>query len=125
MQNQHLCRKKLEELGKSEKVNVPLRKPIGAGIAHFGVGAFHRSHQALYTQIAMDQEESQAEWGIIGVGIMPFDLKMNQVLKKQDFLYTLVDKAPQGKSAYHVINSIVDHIYAAEGTTELLEKVGE
>ena len=72
----------------------------------------------------MDQDESQTEWGIIGVGIMPFDLKMNQVLKKQNFMYTLVEKAPEGNPSYRIVNSIMDHIYAAEDTVEMLEKVG-
>ena len=125
MQKQALCQEKLDEFKENDKVNIPKRKPTSSGIAHFGVGAFHRSHQALYSQLAMDSDEDQTSWGIVGVGIMAFDLKMNQVLKKQDYLYTLVEKAPEGTPEYRIINSIIDHIYAAEDTKELLEKVSD
>lgn len=85
-----LCGKALHGLSEhSPRIIPPKTKEISAGIAHFGVGAFHRSHQALYTQLAME-EKGEKCWGIIGVGIMPFDLKMNKVLKNQDYLYSLV-----------------------------------
>ena len=36
-----------------------LKKPVGtpksSKIAHFGVGVFHRAHQSLYTQLAMEK----------------------------------------------------------------------
>jgi len=38
-----------------------------AGIVHFGIGAFHRAHQAVYTDNAMNAGER--DWGIIGVSL--------------------------------------------------------
>ena len=38
-----------------------------AGILHLGVGAFHRSHQALYTEDAIN--EAGGSWRIIGAGM--------------------------------------------------------
>ena len=123
MQGQALSNLILPELAKNMKVSLPKHRPTGTGIAHFGVGAFHRSHQAFYTQLTMNEDESQVNWGIVGVGIMPFDFKMNQILKKQDYMFSLVEKSPSEEVAYTIVNSITDHIYAAEDISELLEKV--
>lgn len=123
MQNS-LNSKSIQHLSSTPTLVLPKNRPTGSAIAHFGVGAFHRSHQALYTQLAMDEDQQQCEWGIIGVGIMPFDLKMNKVLNAQDFLYTLVEKAPEGEPVYRIISSITQHIYAVDDIRELVTKVG-
>ena len=38
------------------------------GIAHIGVGGFHRAHQAFYTDALMNTGEG-LDWGICGVGL--------------------------------------------------------
>jgi len=37
------------------------------GIVHFGIGAFHRAHQAWYTDLCMD--DGEADWAISGVSL--------------------------------------------------------
>lgn len=74
-------------------------------IVHLGLGAFHRSHQAWYTQHAGDS----AEWGIASfTGRRP---DAAAALSEQDGLYTLVERADGGDS-FEVIASIVQ---AADG----------
>jgi mannitol 2-dehydrogenase len=58
-------------------------------IYHLGVGGFHRSHQAVYLNDSMSRGE---HWGLVGVGILPFDLKMYEALKSQDYLYTVMSR---------------------------------
>ena len=70
------------------------RSQVGVGIVHFGVGGFHRAHQAMYVDALMDQGKA-LDWGICGVGVMPFDLKMRDAMVSQDCLYTLVLKDPR------------------------------
>jgi mannitol 2-dehydrogenase len=53
---------------------------IQAGIMHFGVGAFHRSHQALYLDKVLANTRS-TEWGLVGVGLLSFDLPMRDAMK--------------------------------------------
>ena len=43
---------------------------IGTGIAHIGVGGFHRAHQAAYTDALMNTGEG-LDWGICGIGTRP------------------------------------------------------
>ena len=51
------------------------RTKVTPGILHFGVGAFHRSHQALTIDRLLAAGEG-FDWGIIGVGLLPNDFKM-------------------------------------------------
>ncbi|MGO3058136.1 MAG: mannitol dehydrogenase family protein, partial [Halomonas sp.] len=72
-------------------IGTPLydRSTITPGIVHIGVGGFHRAHQAMYLDALMNQGLA-LDWGIVGVGVMPGDRRMQQVLAAQDHLYTLV-----------------------------------
>ncbi|MGH3561328.1 MAG: mannitol dehydrogenase family protein, partial [Mycobacterium sp.] len=63
------------------------RANVGIGIVHFGVGGFHRAHQAAYIDQLLRQGRAQG-WGICGVGVLPDDRRMRDVLHAQDGLYT-------------------------------------
>lgn len=62
------------------------RDLISVGVVHVGVGGFHRAHQAMYLDRLMTQGAA-LDWGICGVGILPTDRLMKQVLDAQDGLY--------------------------------------
>lgn len=69
-----------------------LRHPVRA--AHLGLGAFHRAHQAWYTQAANDAEGRGEGWGIAAfTGRSP---EAARVLAAQDAVYTLVERGPSG-----------------------------
>lgn len=98
------------------------RDEVTVGIVHFGVGGFHRAHQAMYVDRLLEQGGAK-EWGICGVGVLPGDQKMAEVMAAQDGLYTLVLENPDGTRDARVIGSIVDYRYAPddrEGVVELL-----
>ena len=65
------------------------RNRVSVGMVHFGVGGFHRSHQAMYLDRLMNLGLA-LDWGICGVGVMPADEAMRDALSGQDGLYTLV-----------------------------------
>jgi mannitol 2-dehydrogenase len=98
------------------------RTKLTAGILHFGVGAFHRSHQALTIDRLMEQGKAQ-DWAIIGVGLLPSDSRMRDALITQDCLYTLITKHASGKFDYQVIGSIIDYIFAPDESEKLLAKL--
>lgn len=98
------------------------RDGVGVGVVHFGVGGFHRAHQAAYIDRLL-QRGLAREWGICGVGVLPADRRMRDALRAQDGLYTLVLRNPDGSRDARVIGSIVDYRYAPddpEATIELL-----
>lgn len=74
-----------------------------ARMAHLGLGAFHRSHQAWYT--ARANESSGEAWGIVAfTGRRP---DAADALRAQDCRYTLVTRSADGDSS-EVIDTIVD-----------------
>lgn len=96
------------------------RSKVKTGIVHFGVGGFHRAHQAMYLDRLMNKGEA-LDWGICGVGVMPSDQRMRDALNSQDGLYTLMVKHPDGHYEATVIGSIVDFLYAPDDPEAVLE----
>ncbi|MCW2812498.1 MAG: uxuB [Friedmanniella sp.] len=100
------------------------RTQVRTGIVHFGVGGFHRAHQAMYLDALMEQRKA-LDWGICGVGVMPFDLRMRQAMDAQDCLYTLVLKDPAGGWEPRIIGSIVEYLYAPDDAEAVIEKMAD
>jgi mannitol 2-dehydrogenase len=96
------------------------RGSVTVGIAHIGAGHFHRAHQAMYIDRLL-QAGVAREWGICGVGVMPADWTMRDVLNDQDGLYTLILEKPDGSRHAQVIGSIIDYRYAPDDPESALE----
>jgi mannitol 2-dehydrogenase len=118
----HLDAAHLAELG----VPVPGydRSAVTAGIVHFGVGGFHRAHQAMYLDRLMEQGLA-LDWGICGVGVMASDARMRDTMAAQDCLYTLVLKDPDGTWTPKVIGSVVGYLYAPDDPGAVIEKMAD
>jgi len=100
------------------------RSQVTAGIVHFGVGGFHRAHQAMYLDRLLNEGEA-TEWGICGVGVLEADRRMKEALEQQDHLYTLVLKHPDGRLEPRVIGSIVDYLLAPDDPQAVVEKLAD
>jgi mannitol 2-dehydrogenase len=100
------------------------RSQLTAGIVHFGVGGFHRAHQALVIDRLLNQGQA-SEWAICGIGLMPRDQAMRQVMADQDCLYTLVEKSADGSRTARVVGSIIEYHYAPEDVEVVLEKLAD
>ncbi len=98
------------------------RDLVTPGLVHIGVGGFHRAHQAMYHDRLMNQGVA-LDWGICGVGVMPADLRMKQVLQAQDGLHTLVIKHADGSWEPRVIGSIVEYLFAPDDEEAVIEKM--
>ena len=70
-------------------------------IVHLGLGAFHRAHQAWYTQHASDG----AQWGIAAFTGRRPDAAM--ALAAQDGLFTLIERGGNGDT-FELMTSIVE-----------------
>lgn len=104
---------------KSAKIKLPSydRGAIECGIVHFGVGNFHRAHQAVYCDDLLCQGETQ--WGITGVSLRSPTIR--DALAPQDFLYT---QATLGEKAeYRIIGSIKDILVAPENPAAVIDAV--
>ena len=98
------------------------RDLVTPGVVHFGVGGFHRAHQAMYHDRLLNQGTA-LDWGICGVGVMAADRRMKEALDAQDGLYTLVLKHSDGTYEPRVIGSIVEYLFAPDDPEAVIEKM--
>src|SRR5690625_1857073 len=96
------------------------RRQVTTGIVHFGVGGFHRAHQAMYLDTLMNRGQA-LDWGICGVGVLPADKRMGEVMAAQDGLYTLVLKHADGHYEPRVIGSIINYKFAPDEPQGVIE----
>ena len=84
------------------------RAALRPGIVHFGVGNFHRAHQAVYLDSLFNQGLDQ-DWAIIGAGVRANDAEMRQKLGSQDYLTTVVEQEADHSSA-RVTGAMIDFL---------------
>ncbi len=100
------------------------RARVTPGIVHFGVGNFHRAHEAVYLDDLMNQGEAH-EWGICGVGVLAQDVRMRDALAAQDGLYTLVLRHSDGRLEPRVIGSIVKYLFAPDDPWGVVDQLAD
>ena len=90
------------------------RKAVTTGIVHLGIGAFHRAHQAVYTD---DVLAADGRWSIVAASLRSPDTA--DALGPQDGLYTVSVRSRDGESL-RVVGAISRVIVAPEAVDELL-----
>lgn len=93
--------------------------PVTVGIVHLGIGAFHRAHQAAYTDALLSENPS---WGICGVSLRSPETR--DALQPQDGLYTLAVQDGEG-SDLSVIGSVVELLCAPEDPEAVLRRMAD
>ncbi|KXO91351.1 mannitol dehydrogenase family protein [Tsukamurella pseudospumae] len=101
------------------------RDAATAAIVHFGVGGFHRAHQATYLDTLLSVDPAAGDWGIVGVGLRPADAAMRDALLPQDCLYTLTLKHPDGAVATGVLGAIFGYLYAPDDPEAVIERLAD
>lgn len=96
------------------------RKQLKAGIVHLGIGAFHRAHQAVYTDDIL--QAGAQEWGIIGVSLRSPDTR--DALALQDGLYTITVRSTAHEQV-RVIGSVVQLLVAPENPQTVMDALCE
>ncbi|HEX4550311.1 mannitol dehydrogenase family protein [Pseudomonas sp.] len=94
------------------------------GIAHIGVGGFHRAHQAYYTDALMNTGQA-LDWAICGVGLRAEDRRARDDLKEQDYLFTLFELGDSDDTEVRVIGAIRDMLLAEDGAQVLIDKLAD
>ena len=74
------------------------RQRLRAGIVHFGVGNFHRAHQAVYLDRLMNAGHAH-DWAIIGVATRQPDIAVRDDLAAQNYLHSVVEQTAHGSTA--------------------------
>ncbi|UVO53389.1 mannitol dehydrogenase family protein [Sphingomonas sp. SUN039] len=94
------------------------RAAQAAGIVHFGIGAFHRAHQAVYTDAAMNAGD--VDWGIVGVSLRSANVA--EQMNPQDGLYTVAARSSDGV-ATRLIGAVQTVLVAADNPSDVAEAV--
>jgi mannitol 2-dehydrogenase len=98
----------LPALARTARVPNYRRADLKAGIVHFGIGNFHRAHQAVYCDDLFNAGLDH-DWAIVGAGVMASDHKVREILAGQDYLTTVVEQEA-GKSEARVTGAMIDYI---------------
>lgn len=91
------------------------------GIVHLGIGAFHRAHQAVYTQDAF-AATGDDRWGICGVTQRSDRVKRQ--LADQDGLYGVLERAVD-HTGVRVVGQVREVLYPAEQNAELMARIAD
>ncbi|WP_339617358.1 mannitol dehydrogenase family protein [uncultured Gilvimarinus sp.] len=87
-------------------------------IVHIGIGAFSRAHQALYTQVA--NEKADSDWSIVGVSLRSPGVR--NILKKQDYLYTIMERSLTEKNV-RCITCLENILVGSEDAGSVIEQI--
>ena len=99
------------------------RAALSPGIVHIGLGNFHRAHQAWYLHRLMQQGQA-LDWAIIGAGVREFDRAHRAKLAAQDYLTTLIELDPEGRSA-EIIGSMMGYVPIEEDNAPLIAQMAD
>lgn len=115
-----LSRSTLSDLSQHVRVPTYRRESCVPRIVHFGVGGFHRAHQAVYADDLLGA--GNGDWAIAGAGVLDRDAAMRDALGSQDHLYTVVEQSPDDRSA-RIVGSIVEYHHAPSDPEALLSRL--
>lgn len=116
-----LSRQTLGELPEDVRRPTYDQAALSAGIVHIGLGNFHRAHQAWYLHRLM-QQGAALDWAIIGAGVRAGDAAQRDRLAAQDYLTTLIELDPKGRSA-EVISSMIGFVPVEEDNAALIAQM--
>lgn len=98
------------------------RSRLKSRIVHLGFGAFHRAHQALFTNEML--EKTGSDWGICEVNLVGGEALIKQ-LREQNHLYTVAEKGAQATQV-KMIGSVTESLHPAlDGKAAVLAKMTE
>lgn len=90
------------------------------GIVHFGIGAFHRAHQAWYTDLALSTGER--DWLICGVSLR--SRSVAEQLNPQDGLYTMTERSGDAASN-RLIGAVREVLFAPEQAEAVIARIAD
>ena len=91
------------------------RGRLKPGLVHLGLGAFHRAHQAVFTEDAIGAQGG--DWGIVGASLRRPDDP--DALAAQDCLYTI--ETLDRTASYRVMGVMKEALFAPRDAQRLLQ----
>ncbi|WP_231634502.1 mannitol dehydrogenase family protein [Novosphingobium sp. KN65.2] len=111
------CRSTLQHIRVENRFGYD-RDAQATGIVHFGIGAFHRAHQAWYTDRAMDAGDR--DWMILGVSLRSAGVSLE--MNPQDGLYTVTERSGTSMKS-RLVGAVRDVLLAAGESDRLIRQL--
>lgn len=102
------------------------RDAVKVGIAHFGVGNFHRVHEAVYLDRCLHLPDHEG-WGIVGVGLSDTAAARQKAsaLGAQNGLYSVTEFAPDGAANRRIVGALCRYMHAPEDPEAVLAQLSD
>ena len=110
-----LAQQSLGDLAKDLPIPAYDRTRLLPGIVHLGLGAFHRAHQALYTEAVV--AKGDLRWGIVGVSLR--DPGVPKLLAAQDHLYSVTERHGE-QSKCRIVGVLREALYAPRQLAQVI-----
>lgn len=98
------------------------RSALRAGIMHFGVGNFHRAHQAAYLDDLFGLGLGH-DWALVGAGVFEGEKAGREKLAEQDWLTTVVEQ-DEGHMSARVTGSMIDFVTPGDAAA-IIERLAD
>jgi fructuronate reductase len=103
-----------------EAVARPAWRGAGIGQVHLGIGAFHRAHQAWYTDAAL--AAGGGDWRIGGISLRSADVARR--LNPQDGLYLLAERSAASERL-QLMTAVADVLVAPEDPAAAIARIAD
>ncbi|MGH6615793.1 mannitol dehydrogenase family protein [Sphingomonas sp.] len=94
------------------------RAGIGTGVVHLGIGAFHRAHQAVFFEHALNAGDLR--WGVTGASLR--SPAVHEALAPQDGLYSVVTRDGAAERV-QVVGAVRDVLVAPRDPAALVARL--
>ena len=98
------------------------RARLKGGILHFGVGNFHRSHQAVYLDDLFNAGLGH-DWALVGAGVFEGEKAGRARLEEQDWLTTVVEQ-DAGHMSARVTGAMIDFLTPGDAAA-IIERLAD
>lgn len=98
------------------------RSSLRGGIVHFGVGNFHRAHQAVYLDDLFNRGHGH-DWALVGAGVFENERAGRERLAAQDWLTTVVEQ-DEGHMEARVTGAMIDFVPPADSAA-IIERLAD
>jgi fructuronate reductase len=96
-------------------------RSLQVGIVHLGIGAFHRAHQAVLTELTA-AASGRDDWGIAGVSQR--SARVRDQLMEQDGLYSIVERGA-GAAPPRVVASVREVLHAPADPAAVTDRIAD
>ncbi|MBI0330799.1 mannitol dehydrogenase family protein [Burkholderia plantarii] len=115
-----LCTAALPALAPTTQRPTYARDRLRRGIVHLGLGAFHRAHQAVYTEALLERGDTR--WGTLGVHLR--ERRMADRLAAQDTLYSVTESDGEAARS-RVIGGLLGALHAPSALAGVLDAIAD